>query len=114
MALTRQDRKPAKVNPLELVERVVAANEWTFDRTSDREQPKDDDDPAKQGVNQQECGVHVRIVVATRPPSPIRRRATTSRRELDRTSLVLTFRLACRHDITLRCCCRCAGCGPRA
>jgi hypothetical protein len=37
MALTRQDRRPAKVNPLELVERVVADNEWTFDRTSDRE-----------------------------------------------------------------------------
>ena len=37
MALVRADRRVAKVNPLELVEQVVSANEWTFDRTSDRE-----------------------------------------------------------------------------
>ena len=37
MGLMRTDRRVAKVNPLELVERVVSANEWNFDRTSDRE-----------------------------------------------------------------------------
>lgn len=37
MGMVRGDRKPGRNNPLELVEQVVASNEWNFDRTSDRE-----------------------------------------------------------------------------
>src|SRR5215475_1898831 len=39
MASTRQERTRRKVdlNPLEMIERVVSANDWPFDRTSDRE-----------------------------------------------------------------------------
>lgn len=38
MGLSRQDRKEhAKPNPMELIEQVVQANDWPFDRTSDRE-----------------------------------------------------------------------------
>src|SRR5258708_13699464 len=40
MALLRQERatrRKADINPLELIEKVVTANDWPFDRTSDRE-----------------------------------------------------------------------------
>ena len=39
MALTRHERTRRKVdlNPLEMIEKVVSANDWPFDRTSDRE-----------------------------------------------------------------------------
>ena len=39
MALSRQERSRRKVdlNPLEMIEKVVSANDWPFDRTSDRE-----------------------------------------------------------------------------
>lgn len=39
MALSRHERSRPKVdiNPLELIEQVVAAHDWPFDRTSDRE-----------------------------------------------------------------------------
>ena len=39
MALSRQERtrRKADLNPLEMIERVVSANDWPFDRTSDRE-----------------------------------------------------------------------------
>ena len=39
MALSRHERTKHKIdpNPLELIEKVVAANDWPFDRTSDRE-----------------------------------------------------------------------------
>jgi hypothetical protein len=39
MALSRHERtrRKADLNPLEMIERVVAANDWPFDRTSDRE-----------------------------------------------------------------------------
>ena len=39
MALSRHERSRRKVdlNPLEMIEKVVSANDWPFDRTSDRE-----------------------------------------------------------------------------
>src|SRR2546429_8252205 len=39
MALSRHERTKRKVdlNPLELIEQVVAGHDWPFDRTSDRE-----------------------------------------------------------------------------
>ncbi len=38
MALSQRERtRPRPVNPLELIERVVQANDWPFDRTSERE-----------------------------------------------------------------------------
>ena len=39
MALSRHERTRRKVdlNPLEMIEKVVSANDWPFDRTSDRE-----------------------------------------------------------------------------
>ena len=39
MALSRHERtrRKADLNPLEMIEKVVSANDWPFDRTSDRE-----------------------------------------------------------------------------
>jgi hypothetical protein len=39
MALSRHERTKQKpdLNPLEMIEKVVSANDWPFDRTSDRE-----------------------------------------------------------------------------
>ena len=39
MALSRHERtrRKADLNPLEMIERVIADNDWPFDRTSDRE-----------------------------------------------------------------------------
>ena len=39
MALSRHERTKQKpdINPLEMIEKVVSANDWPFDRTSDRE-----------------------------------------------------------------------------
>lgn len=39
MALSRHERAKGKVdpNPLEMIEKLVAAHDWPFDRTSDRE-----------------------------------------------------------------------------
>lgn len=39
MALSRHERirHKADLNPLEMIEKVVSANDWPFDRTSDRE-----------------------------------------------------------------------------
>ncbi|HYX00545.1 MAG TPA: YbjN domain-containing protein, partial [Reyranella sp.] len=39
MALSRHERAKRKVdlNPLEMIEKLVAAHDWPFDRTSDRE-----------------------------------------------------------------------------
>ena len=39
MALSRIERAKHKIdlNPLEMIEKVVSANDWPFDRTSDRE-----------------------------------------------------------------------------
>ncbi|OYY38260.1 MAG: hypothetical protein B7Y08_23350 [Rhodospirillales bacterium 24-66-33] len=39
MALSRHERTRLKsdLNPLEMIEKVVSANDWPFDRTSDRE-----------------------------------------------------------------------------
>ncbi len=42
----------------------VAATCDSCNRPRDHHQAGDDDDPTKKGMNQQECGVHVRIVVA--------------------------------------------------
>jgi len=41
MALSRHERTRHKpdINPLELIEKVVSANDWPFDRTLGRESP---------------------------------------------------------------------------
>jgi hypothetical protein len=37
MALLSTDRQPSSVNPIDLLEELVSANEWRFDRTTDAE-----------------------------------------------------------------------------